>query len=138
MTKEEFVEKHCKMCGTQRCEGIGTEYLKATKDKPKNYTTTAVGTGDNIVDRDYLDKAMGKSNINYNYGWVCPRCGKVLAPDVRECTCKPELKSNMNNPFYNTAENGYCSTGRKYTSCPEKPNHNSCQHCSNWVECVPV
>jgi hypothetical protein len=22
-------------------------------------------------------------------GWICPRCGHVWAPDVRECTCQP-------------------------------------------------
>lgn len=21
-------------------------------------------------------------------GWLCPRCGKVNAPDVRQCSCK--------------------------------------------------
>lgn len=164
MNREEFVEKHCKMCGTQRCEGIGTEwfdgchyrneldgyeedikhkldleeilrayneYLKATKDKSGNYTTTAIGTGENIVDRDYLDKVMKKYSIDYNYGWICPRCGKVLAPDVKECNCKPEPNSNINNPFYNTIKpSGYCPTGRKYTSCPKTPNYDSCHFCS--------
>lgn len=27
MNKEEFVEKHCKECGSQRCEGIGTAWF---------------------------------------------------------------------------------------------------------------
>jgi hypothetical protein len=22
-------------------------------------------------------------------GWLCPRCGKVNAPDVKQCDCKP-------------------------------------------------
>lgn len=95
MTKEDIKHK----LDLEEIHRVYNEYLKATKDKPRNYTTTATGTGDTIVDRDYIDKAMKKSNINYNYGWICSRCGKVLAPDIKECTCKPEPKSNINNPF---------------------------------------
>jgi hypothetical protein len=27
--------------------------------------------------------------IPTQYGWICPRCGKVHAPFVRECDCPP-------------------------------------------------
>lgn len=126
------------------------EHLEITQSKQfPNSTTTAIGTGENIVDRDYLDKVMKKSSINYNYGWICPRCGKVLAPDVKECTCKSEPKSNTNDFYYQVFKNGYCSTGRiyksgycstghKYTQCPEKPNYDSCHFCSNWIEIKPL
>lgn len=118
---------------------VYNEYLKATKDRPKNYTTTAIGTGDTIIDRNYLDKVMKKSNINYNYGWICPRCGKVLAPDVKECTCKPEPKSNINNPFYQVVESsGFCVNEHKYSWCPQTPSYTCCHSCLDWVKCTPV
>jgi len=27
-----------------------------------------------------------------NEGWLCPRCGKVNAPDVKECGCGKDVK----------------------------------------------
>lgn len=32
---------------------------------------------------------------NCQYGWICPKCGKVLAPWVSECKCN-ELSYNTN------------------------------------------
>ena len=114
---------------------VYNEYLKNTsgiQSHSVDPTITNIGTGDS----QNINSNYGWS---FGYGWICPRCGKVLAPDVKECDCRPEPKSNINNPFYNTIEpSGYCSTGRKYTSCPEKPNYNSCQHCINWVAYIPV
>ena len=135
MTEEDIKQK----LDLEEILRVYNEYLKATKDEPKNYTTTAIGTGDNIVDKDYLDKVMAKSNINYNYGWICPRCGKVLSPNVKECTCKPEPKNNINNSFYNTVEPfGFCKIEHKYSWCPQTPSYERCRYCSDWVTCAPV
>jgi len=34
-----------------------------------------------------------------NEGWICPRCGKVLAPWIRECDCKV-TSSPSAEPYY--------------------------------------
>lgn len=46
---------------------------------------------------------------NANYGWICPRCGRIMAPWVPECDCvnpgattwaswPPEADSVLNIP----------------------------------------
>lgn len=31
-----------------------------------------------------------------NYGWICPRCGKVWAPWVQSCTCVADSGWHIN------------------------------------------
>ena len=28
---------------------------------------------------------------NNNYGWICPVCGRGVAPDQKYCNCKPQV-----------------------------------------------
>ena len=59
---------------TGRADGK-QETLASTTNPQTNATATTVGTG-TIV-----------SNSNIQYGWVCPKCGKVNAPWKDSCSC---------------------------------------------------
>ena len=54
------------------------------KNKETTSTTTTTTT-------DYLGPIGGQNQINYQghaqYGWICPRCGKVNAPWMATCNC---------------------------------------------------
>ena len=49
-------------------------------------------------------EAFGKENnmaIPTIYGWVCPKCGRVLAPNVPACPYCEDLKMTCNTKFNN-------------------------------------
>ena len=35
LTEEEFYKKYCEMCGSQRCEGIGTDWFDGCRFKDR-------------------------------------------------------------------------------------------------------
>ena len=41
-------------------------------------------------------------------GWLCPRCGHIWAPNVRECTCEPE-PADAEQPPISAAEMAWIS-----------------------------
>lgn len=53
----------------------GKENKETKESEQQTLATTTVGTGAAV------------SNSNMQYGWICPRCGKVLAPWKDSCDC---------------------------------------------------
>lgn len=39
--------------------------------------------------------ARVKMSLTMTEGWICPRCGRVNAPWMPNCTCEPEQCSNI-------------------------------------------
>ena len=77
----------CMSCGTEMNSTIGG-----------NYTCPKCGQGVN----DGVYKLFTSNTCREPLGWICPKCGKVLAPWKAECDCH-ERKSNItdksNTPF---------------------------------------
>lgn len=69
--------------------GNKQETLASTANPQTNATTTTVGTG-------------ATTSNNMQYGWVCPKCGKVNAPWKDSCDCYlniPYTPPNAPNPM---------------------------------------
>ena len=53
-------------------------------DKTKTTTSTTSTTGYNY--------SLGEQNsVGGTYGWICPVCGRGVAPDQKYCNCKPQV-----------------------------------------------
>lgn len=50
-------------------------------------STTSQITSQTIAATTTVDTGTIASNSNVQYGWVCPRCGKVYAPWKESCDC---------------------------------------------------
>lgn len=106
MLGDEFVLEHeplgpkCPNCGSTKtvCDMMLTTNPPIPQYKCKDCGRTF--TGD-----PFKKKGTEKEDENNNfskpaettpvhYGWICPRCGKVNAPFVVKCDCKPPEKSN--------------------------------------------
>lgn len=53
-------------------------------DKTKTTTSTTSTTGYNY--------SLGEQNsVAGTYGWICPVCGRGVAPSQKYCNCKPQV-----------------------------------------------
>lgn len=84
-----------------KCMSCGTEMNSTTGG---NYTCPKCGQGVNDgVYRPSTSNTYGEPYLGWGQmGWICPKCGKVLAPWRAECDCHKKTtittdKSNINS-----------------------------------------
>lgn len=62
-------------------------------DEVKNNTTNTT---------DYKLNLGGQHSVTGTYGWICPICGRGVAPDQKYCSCRPVVYVPPVNPWYPT------------------------------------
>lgn len=69
--------------------------MSVTLDNTANTTTGCIG--------DYCPWRRNQ-NQNYQYGWVCPKCGRVYSPTTSSCLfCGPGMPYTVTTSATNTA-----------------------------------
>ena len=43
-----------------------------------------------------MSEYVEKNSPKIDKGWICPKCGKVLAPTVTHCDCTSDQSKNEN------------------------------------------
>lgn len=104
---------HCKRCGhvwSARNDKEAVEPIKDKEDSPMH-------SSEQSINSEYSSETTGKSfsysicgnpigdvpGDSFRYwgqqGWVCPKCGAVLAPWAYECPhCRPEVNKVVSSP----------------------------------------
>lgn len=76
---KEFSHRSCPNCGAQ----MSHDYIHGTW-----YCTSCGCTAQDNIEMSDKTEATKEQNISAQspkFGWICPKCGKVYAPDVKEC-----------------------------------------------------
>ena len=79
-----------------KCMSCGTEMNSTTGG---NYTCPKCGQSVNDgVYRPPTNNIYGEPYLGWGQmGWICPKCGKVLAPWRAECDCHKNTTTNKSN-----------------------------------------
>ena len=56
-------------------------------NKPVNTIGFPPTDWDSAMSNDYPSHQQKYINVSTQYGWECPRCGKINAPWTNQCTC---------------------------------------------------
>lgn len=61
-------------------------------------TTNKVQTGDTVTGTSTSTTASQWQTYNAEQGWECPRCGRINAPWIKQCSCTPSWNKITVNP----------------------------------------
>ena len=76
------VEYHCKGCN----HTWFSQKQEITTAGPLQYAPPSTSVPSySITTNPLTDGHAAGIEQKYSYGWICPKCGKVYAPDVKEC-----------------------------------------------------
>ena len=94
---------NCMRCGAEMTNTTGGNYI---------CSKCGMGVNDLVYRPQNCDMPM-PGDFSLQHGWVCPKCGRVLAPWKSECDCycntinKNNITTFLNNTIINKKDNKY-------------------------------